>query len=223
MTEEHIEDLAQLYALGSLDELERARVERHIATCDTCRRELQYAEDAVTMLATAQARPQREAPAALKERLDRSLTGSSRRGRLTWHPFAAAVAAAIVLAFIPTWVAVDRNTALIAMHQDELALARLADAGTQIDHAQFMSPSQPKLPMNAKVLYGPHGDWYYVVVMHPKPGMQVAYVHDGRMEMLGNVAMHGDSGTLYLPVNHKMDELALLEGSTVVADAHLVY
>jgi hypothetical protein len=43
------------------------------------------------------------------------------------------------------------------------------------------------------------------------------------MEMLGTVAMHGESGTLYLPVNHKMDELALLEGSTVVADAHLVY
>jgi hypothetical protein len=43
------------------------------------------------------------------------------------------------------------------------------------------------------------------------------------MEMLGRVAMHGDSGTLYLPVNHKMDELALLEGSTVVADAHLAY
>ena len=53
--------------------------------------------------------------------------------------------------------------------------------------------------------------------------MQVAYVHEGRMEMLGTVAMHGESGTLYLPVNHKMDELALVQGGTVVADAHLAY
>lgn len=221
--QEHIEDLAQLYALGSLDDLDRVRVERHIVTCEACRAELQDAEDAVTALATAQARPQREVPRSLKDRIDRSLASGPRARLWTWHPFAAAIAAAIVLAFIPTWVAVDRNTALVAMHQDELALARLADAGTQIDHAQFMSPAHPKLPMNAKVLYGPRGDWYYVVVMHPRPGMQVAYVHDGRMDMLGKVAMHGDSGTLYLPVNHKMDELALLEGSTVVADAHLVY
>ena len=220
---DHVEELTALYALGSLDDLERARVDRHIAGCENCRLHLQYAEDAVTQLAQAQARPEQPAPDSLKSRLDESLAGASRPRLLTWHPFAAAIAAAVVLAFIPTWVAVDRNTALVAMRQDELALARLADAGTQINHAQFMSPKHPTEPMNAKVLYGPHGDWYYVVVMHPRPGMQVAYVHGGRMEMLGSVAMHGDSGTLYLPVNHKMDELALLEGSTVVADAHLVY
>ncbi|HEY9180201.1 MAG TPA: zf-HC2 domain-containing protein [Candidatus Baltobacteraceae bacterium] len=219
----HIDELADLYALGSLEELERSRVEHHIAQCEACRVRLQSAEDAVAQLARAQARPQHDAPQTLKRRLDASLASPPKRRGLTWHPFAAAIAAAIVLALIPAWVAVDRNAALVAMHQDELALARLADAGTQIDHAQFMSPSQPNRPMNAKVLYGPHGDWYYVVVMHPRPGMQVAYVHDGHMEMLGSVAMHGDSGTLYLPVNHKMDELALLQGSTLVADAHLAY
>lgn len=220
---DHIEELAPLYALGSLDDLERAKIERHIVDCENCRMHLHYAEDAVAQLAQAQARPEHEAPPSLKRRLDESLATPPRRRLLTWHPLLGAVAAAIVLAFIPTWVAVDRNSALLAMHQDELALARLADAGTQISHAQFMSPKNPTEPMNAKVLYGPHGDWYYVVVMHPRPGMQVAYVHDGRMEMLGSVAMHGDSGTLYLPVNHKMDELALMEGSTVLADAHLVY
>ncbi|HET9096464.1 MAG TPA: zf-HC2 domain-containing protein [Candidatus Baltobacteraceae bacterium] len=218
---DHIDELAELYALGSLSELERARVERHAAQCSQCAGDLRRAQETVAALAQAQAQPLHEAPSSLQRRLDRSLVKSPRRRGLTWHPFAAAVAAAIVLAFIPTWVAVDRNSALIAMRQDERALARLASAGTQISHAQFMSPKNR--PMNAKVLYGPHGDWYYVVVMHPRPGMQVAYVHDGRMEMLGTVATHGESGTLYLPVNHKMDELALLEGSTVVADAHLVY
>lgn len=217
---DHIDELAELYAIGSLDELESARVERHVAQCPPCATRLHDAETTVASLAQAQALPAREPPATLQARLDRSLDSSARRGILTWHPFAAAVAAAIVLALIPTFVAVDRNSALLAMQQDERALARLASAGTQIDHAQFMSGTQP---MNAKVLYGPRGDWYYVVVMHPRPGMQVAYVHGGRMEMLGTVAMHGESGTLYLPVNHKMEELALVEGSTVVADAHLVY
>ncbi|HKU67344.1 MAG TPA: hypothetical protein VJP85_06200, partial [Candidatus Baltobacteraceae bacterium] len=202
------------------DEFESARVERHAAECSACAARLHDAEVAAAALAQAQALPERVPPASLRARLDRSLERGSARGPFAWHPFAAAIAAAIVLALIPTFVAVDRNSALLAMKQDERALARLASAGTQIDHAQFMSGAQP---MNAKVLYGPRGDWYYVVVMHPRPGMQVAYVHDGRMEMLGRVEMHGESGTLYLPVNHKMDELALVEGSTVLADAHLAY
>lgn len=217
---DHVDDLAELYAVGSLDEFESARVQRHVAECAACATRVHEAETTVAALAQAQAVPPREAPPSLQTRLHRSLSRNA-RGGLTWHPFAAAIAAAIVLALIPTWVAVDRNSALLAMRQDERALARIASAGTQIDHAQFMSPK--KQPMNAKVLYGPHGDWYYVVVMHPRPGMQVAYVHGGRMEMLGRVEMHGESGTLYLPVKHKMDELALLEGSRVVADAHLVY
>lgn len=218
---DHIDELAELYALGSLSELERVRVEQHAGRCAACAADLARAEQTVAALAQAQAQPVREPPESLQRRLERSLTRAAHRPALTWHPFAAAVAAAIVLALIPAWVAVDRNSALTAMRQDERALARLASAGTEIDHAQFMSPAH--LPMNAKVLYGPRGDWYYVVVMHPHPGMQVAYVHGGRMQMLGAVAMHGESGTLYLPVNHKMDELALLEGSTVVADAHLAY
>jgi hypothetical protein len=216
---QHIDDLAELYALGSLDDLERARVQRHARECEECRQRVEFAEHAVATLAQAQAKPLYEPPASLKRRLERSIARGRRAG-LTWHPFAAAIAAAILLALIPAWVAVDRNTALVAMRQDERALARLASSGTQIEHAQFMSGTRP---MNAKVLYGPRGDWYYVVVMHPRAGMQVAYVHNGRMDMLGSVAMHGESGTLYLPVNHKMDELALLENGAVVADAHLAY
>lgn len=217
---DHVDDLAELYALGSLDELQSVRVERHAGECAACAARLHEAESAVATLAEAQAQPLRRPPASLRGRLDRSLAQRERRGVLSWHPFAAAVAAAIVLALVPTWVAVDRSTALLAMRQDERALARLASA-QRIDHAQFMSAA--KRPMNAKVLYGPRGDWYYVVVMHPRPNMRVAYVHAGRMEMLGSVEMHGESGTLYLPVNHKMDELALLSGDTVVGNAHLAY
>lgn len=214
---DHIDENAELYVLGSLDDLERLRVERHVAQCAECAARVHEAEHAVASL--AEALPSHTAPKTLQERLKRSIHPPQRRSAL-WRSIPAAVAAALLLAFIPTWVAVDRSRhAIVAMRQDEQALAKLASS--PFHRAQFMSPQ--KQPMDAKVLYGMHGDWYYVVVMHPKPDMQVAYVHDGKMEMLGSVAMHGESGTLYLPVNHKMDDLALLEGDKVVADAHLAY
>jgi hypothetical protein len=214
---EHIDENAELYALGSLDDLERIRVERHVAGCAECAARLQDAENAVANL--AEALPAHHAPERLHARLQESIRPRAPR-RMAWRSVPAAMAAALILALIPTWVAVDRSrNAVGAMRQDEQALAMLASA--PFHHAQFMSPR--KRAMDAKVLYGMRGDWYYVVVMHPKANMQVAYVHGGKMEMLGHVAMHGESGTLYLPVNHKMDELALLLDNKVVADAHLVY
>jgi hypothetical protein len=213
---EHIDELAELYALGSLDDLERLRVERHVSQCTVCASRLHEAEETVT--AVAEAQPLHSPPPRLRGRLLQSIERAPRRS--AWRTWPAAVAAVLILALIPTWIAVDRSrTAQVAMQQDERALAMLASA--PFHRAQFMSPANR--PMDAKVLYGMRGDWYYVVIMHPKPGMQVAYMHDGKMEMLGNIALHGESGTLYLPVNHKMEQLALLQGHTVVGAAHLVY
>lgn len=213
---EHVGELAELYAIGSLDDSDRARVERHASSCAICAGRVADAEESVTRLAELQT--MHEPPARLRTRLHSSLAAAHKR-----HAWArtvpAAIAAALVLALIPTWVAVDRTRTVAVMRQDEAALAKIAAA--PFAHAQFMSPHNR--PMDAKVLYGMHGDWYYVVVMHPKPGMQVAYVHEGKMEMLGTVAMHGVSGTLYLPVNHKMEELALVSNGAVVGDAHLAY
>lgn len=213
---EHVDELAELYALGSLEDLDRARVERHTASCAACAARLSEAEDSVAHIAELQTL--HAPPARLKARLHASLApGSVRHAWVRTVP--AAIAAAIVLALIPTWVAVDRTRTVAVMRQDEQALAKIASA--PFARAQFMSAHNR--PMDAKVLYGMRGDWYYVVVMHPKPGMQVAYVHGGKMEMLGTVAAHGASGTLYLPVNHKMEELALISGGAIVGDAHLAY
>jgi hypothetical protein len=216
---EHIDEFAELYALGSLDDLERARVERHSATCSACAARLYDAVETVAEIAAGE--PAFEPSARLRERLQTSIASPRRGFAVRWWQGAVAVAAALVLALIPAWLAVDRSLLVSqAMRQDERALARIA-AAQPFNRAVFFSHG--KRPMDAKVLYGPRGDWYYVVVMHPKPDMQVAYVHAGRMEMLGTVAMHGESGTLYLPVNHKMEELALLQDGAVVAAAHLAY
>ena len=213
---EHVDELAELYALGSLEDLDRARVERHASSCALCAQRISDAEESVTRIAELQTL--HEPPARLQSRLRSSFTAA--HVRHAWlRTIPAAIAAVLVLALIPTWVAVDRTRTVAVMGQDEQALAKIASA--PFARAQFMSAR--KRPMNAKVLYGMHGDWYYVVVMHPRPGMQVAYVHGGKMEMLGTVAMHGASGTLYLPVNHKMEELALVSGGAIVGDAHLAY
>lgn len=214
MSAEHIGELAELYAMGSLDEPAARSVEQHVRTCDPCSQQLAAAAEAVAQIETA--RPQVTPPGSLRRRLSAS-AHAPRRAHL-WTG-ALAAAAAFAIALIPTWVAVDRGRHMASLFTaDEQALERIARAPS-VERAAFMAGGRPV----GNVLYGKRGDWYYVVVMHPKAGMQVAYVHGARHEMLGPVVMHGRSGTLYLPVNHRMEELALVENGTIVADAHLVY
>ncbi len=214
------DDDAELYAIGALPADEAAAFEAHTRACESC---AETAAVAFEMVAAVEAaRPIVQPPASLAQRFrarSSNLPAIAIRPRMHWPTFALATAAALAIALLPTWLAVDRTRTLqSAMRSDEQALARIAMAPS-VQHAEFMAGSKPM----GKVLYGAHGDWYYIVIMHPKADMQVAYVHDGRREMLGHVAPHGVSGTLYLPVNHRMEELALVEGGTVVADAHLVY
>ena len=91
---EHIEELAELYALGSLDDLERLRVERHVSQCAICAARLHQAEETVT--AVAEAQPLHAPPARLQERLHRSIKPARRWPQ--WQMWPAAVAAILVLA-----------------------------------------------------------------------------------------------------------------------------
>ena len=53
MRDDHIGENAELYALGELDELEAARVERHARTCAACSSRLGDAEATVLQLVEA--------------------------------------------------------------------------------------------------------------------------------------------------------------------------
>lgn len=211
---EHIDDLAELYALGDLDLRERAVVESHVRSCAICEKRLHDAEAAV--LALAQQDDQHEPPAHLMARLDASLALNSRRLLTSWMLPLLAVAAVLVIAIVPLFSLFGSNRRMRAeLATENAAFARIA-AGS-FDHASFKGHAI------AKVLYSADGAWYYVIVMHPVPGMHVAYVHNGTMEDLGSVAARGTMGTLYLPVNHKMEELALVENGREIADANLAY
>ncbi len=212
---DHIDELAELYALGTLDAAEHAAVERHVGACAACARRLREAEATVTAMAELQ--PRHNPPEPLGRRILASIT--PRGTRFDSRAFGGALAAALIVAVGAFGYAnVQIGGMHRAMSQDDRALAQIA-AGP-FAHVAFETRARPT---SAQVLYSRDGAWYYVVVMHPDPAMQIAYVHDHRMEILGHVRMHGSSGTLYLPVNHKMDDLALIEDGTVIADAHLTY
>lgn len=97
MQTEHIDDLIAGYALGALDETERARCEQHTAVCPPCRQEANATHEIAQMLAfTAAAVPP---PISCKRKLlskierEQFLAAPTRRPRTqpsiaTWMAFA---------------------------------------------------------------------------------------------------------------------------------------
>ena len=200
----HIGDDAALYALGVLDEREQAAVDTHVAACQACAQLLAQAYDDVA--AMAQAQPQYSLPER-RRRPERSVP--------RWRPALAALAAAIVLALLPSAYFYEENRAMHqAMIADADAMARIASTPHRI--AQFTGAT-------ANVMYGRDGSWYCVVVRGAKKPMNVAWMHDGQQTMLGTAVPHGDVAILYLPRSHRMEQLALLADDRMVAQARLVF
>jgi hypothetical protein len=132
----HIDQEAELYALGMLGDGERARVEEHLAACTPCTMKIGAAEAAVAALIdSSQQRP-----------LQR---------RRAWWPAAVAAAFAVAAGGL-----LGQN---IAMHgelgSDGAMLATMVNS--HFNHAQFLTPSGA--PMAAKAIYDRHGKWYEIL------------------------------------------------------------
>ncbi len=197
----HIGEDAALYALGLLDEREAAAVDAHVESCEPCARLLAQAYDDVAAMAAAQ--PQYDVP----------VRRIARRSR--WQPAFAALAAAVVLALLPSTYFYEQNRAMhAAMIADADAIARIASSPHRM--AQFSG-------RKANVMYARDGSWYCVVVRGAAKPMNVAWMHDGRQTMLGTAMPHGGVAILYLPRSHRMEQLALLEDDRMVGQARLVF
>jgi anti-sigma factor RsiW len=213
---DHIGDDAALYALGALDEVSVRRIDAHVATCDACAAELGEAEAQVTILASAQRQYQlpKGFAAAAAPHIRRS-----RPSRPSWHAFAAAAAAVLVFGIAPSAYMWQQNR---AMHDsivaENAAMRQLAQGSFRT--ASFASMGDGS---DARVMYAPDGSWYVVVVRGATRALQVAWMHDGQRTMLGTAQPHGDVAMLYLPKSHRMDQLALVDGPSVVAEAQLGY
>ncbi|MBV8490530.1 MAG: hypothetical protein JO199_08375 [Candidatus Eremiobacteraeota bacterium] len=221
----HFGDDAALYALGILDDRERRTVEEHAARCAACAHLLAAAENDVTAASATQTA--HDVPDALTRRVEQLF---SRGEVIALHPkrarppiwrsaLAAAVAAALVAGIFPAAYFWQRDAAMQqAMANEAAAMNRLASTPHRT-----VAFSSPNAAPEAHVMYGNDGSWYVVLVRGASHALSVAWMHDGQQTMLGTVEPHGDVAMLYLPKSHRMDRLALMDGSEIVAQAQLAY
>ncbi|HMF29676.1 MAG TPA: zf-HC2 domain-containing protein [Candidatus Cybelea sp.] len=210
MTHEQIADIAELYALGALDDSERAAVDEHLRGCAACAQLLGNAERDVALIASME--PQRASPGDLQARVERTM----RTPQQIWMPVMA-IAAAVAIAFLPSlYLWSQTNAVHRAMLTQTAAMERLAGAPHRMTHFRTM-PGMPP----AEIVYAPDGSWYLVLVHGASKTLSVAWMHDGTKTMLGDVVPRGRIAALYLPKSHRMDRIALMDGDRIVAEATL--
>jgi hypothetical protein len=168
----HIDQEAELYALGMLDDEERMRTDDHLAVCEDCTVLVGRAEAAVASLidSTQQRRPQR---------------------RTAWWPIAAAAAFAVTAAGLLGQNVILRG----ALGTDGTLLATMVDS--HFDHAQFQGPGGVELP--AKAIYERHGKWYEILA-DGAPAWHVVFVRpDGTRDLASVGFTHrGSASIVYL-------------------------
>ena len=188
---EHIGEMAELYALGTLDENERAAVEAHIATCHDCLRRVGEAEETILTL-------EPKAPARAVTTIPLQL----RRSRTA--PWWLAVAAALVIGFLiphPQNVHDDPQIAMLHSH---------------FSHSQF----QGNGPI-AKVLYPRDRSWYYVIVEGSHRYRVVGANGLSAGPILGTTVPKGATSELFVRSQGRLTFIELQEGSTVLETAQI--
>ncbi len=201
----HIGDDAALYALGALDDAERAAVDAHVAGCAACAGLLGEAERDATRLFACE--PQHHVAPPARVRVQSTWT--------RWRATVSAVAAILIVGFLPSLYLWQQNRSMnAAMNAQAAAMHRLASASFR--SADFSG-------RRARVMYARDGSWYVVIVRDARRALRVVWMHDGNAIDLGAAVPHGNVAMLYLPHSHVMHRLALMEGGRVVAEAQLAY
>ena len=196
----HIDDLADFYALGSLSPAERMAVEQHVVTCQPCLRKLGEAEEMLLNLEQQYAAP--AAPRLLELNLDRRAPS-----RWWW-----VVAAAFALGLLPStfaWMgrggASDSNLAMIALLH------------SHFNHSQFAGATTAP---SAKVMYARDRSWIYVVVEGNKR-YDVYAVSGSTATKLGAISPQGATSNLFVKNPGVLDGVELRDGTTVVERAQV--
>jgi hypothetical protein len=208
---EHLGELAELYALGTLGDLDRVRVERHLRTCAACSARVGEAESTVLQLMQTDA----AAPPALPPRA-LTFTVPSRRA----PEWIAAVAAAFLIGLIPWGVTLtrERGAAADAGTQRQASAAMLAG---HFAHVPFR-PRTPSAPA-AKAIYPREGGWLYVIVGPGKDALDIAVVRGARRTTVATVAAATETRAVFVAVRDRIDGVLLLDGDAAVASARIAY
>lgn len=203
MTAEHVGELAELYALGTLDDRERSLVDAHARTCRECAARIGEAEQTI-----ANSVELLEPPAALDRRMRAAF-----QPRSPWRWAAPLAAAAFVVGLLPSigmWSGVFGGSPFSSDQQQAVR----AMVGSHFVHSPFVavSPDAPK----AKMIYGRTGDWRFVVAQTSHP-YDVAVLSNGKAVSLGALRVSGEAGELFIAHAPAGNEYVLRDGSRVVA------
>jgi anti-sigma factor RsiW len=104
MIDRHVADLAELYALGTLDDDARAAVDAHVQHCPSCAAFIASAERDVALIASMESH--RQAPPELQGRIERlvdtGVTPLSEKAYARRWTLPAALAAALIVGLLPS-------------------------------------------------------------------------------------------------------------------------
>ena len=194
---EHFEEELELYALGDLDERERAAIDAHAKTCAECARRLGEAEEtlaSMTSLLPAYRAPQRR-PAV-------------------WKPAArVAVAAAFVAGLlVATFTLAFMN---LGGGSNDDVRAQIAMTHAHFEHIE-LEPAAAGAPA-AKVIYAQDRSWLYVIVDDGRAGYRLLSAGPTGTHGLGQLVAHGGSSSLFIAHPPDSNDLELAFGNAVVA------
>ncbi|MEA2688292.1 MAG: hypothetical protein QOD51_899 [Candidatus Eremiobacteraeota bacterium] len=162
----HLDDDAELYALGLTERERDAEIEAHLATCDGCRTRVAAAEEAAASLAaTLPAMPPAQVVAApSRAGLPSTLPATPMR-RAWWTGLASA--AAVVFAATAAFEGMSAHGASSQLARTDVALNAIA--GSHFGHTTLTSVPG----VVAKALYARDGSWLYVVATGAPRGAHV--------------------------------------------------
>ncbi|MBV8688856.1 MAG: zf-HC2 domain-containing protein [Candidatus Eremiobacteraeota bacterium] len=197
----HIDELAELYALGSLDEEEVRRVNDHVATCEACRKRVTDAEQVVTAMALDQSKsemPRRPARKPLTVQL--------------WPALGFAAGLILPLLFLLPIVLHERQSA----QETHLAFASLVNS--HFSHVAFTRRTADA--PNAKLLYARTGSWLYVVVLQPNSDLDVLLRGQHSVRHVGTIHGNRADAEVFVQNPGPVDQVLLVRSGAIVADAH---
>jgi uncharacterized membrane protein len=197
----HVDELAELYALGSLGAEEERELNAHIGTCDACRARVNDAERVVAALALEQAR-------GLMPR--RAI--APRRPSQLWR-FAGAFAAGLILPllFLLPPLLRERNDT------GETHVAFSALVNSHFSHVAFTR--QTGDAPAAKLLYARTGEWLYIIALQPKSDLTVLLRNGSTVRTAGTIRANRSDAEIFIPSPGPVDEVLLSQDGVVVADA----
>jgi anti-sigma-K factor RskA len=184
---EHFSDELSLHALGALDAVERAAIEKHLEECSACRRELQQLRGDLALLALSASGP--KPPTRSRERLMAAIAkeprGRPRARGVWWNAFEWAAAAALV---IMLGLLLHQNTNLrqrvgdlesISTNQDQqlLQAKQLLATLTSPDAAHFtlVAGKTPPQPQGKAIYVRSSGTLVFLASNMPAIPPQKAY------------------------------------------------